>query len=104
MVIVQSYLFESVIFPVEQILSEVECTKPRTRWFKGNDGNIDFINQTGDMKLDMNAEMRTFCFGNLTGLYLLMRAIYGHYVIMPTSREDSLNGILSTNRLPLLMV
>ena len=25
--------------------------------FKGTDGRIDFINQTGDMKLDLNAEM-----------------------------------------------
>ena len=35
--------------------------------FKGNDGNIDFINQTGDMKLDMNAEMRTFLFWKFDG-------------------------------------
>ena len=27
--------------------------------FKGTDGRIDFINQTGDMKLDLNAELRT---------------------------------------------
>mgnify|MGYP000603110671 CR=1 FL=1 len=27
--------------------------------YKGNDGRIDFINQTGDMKLDLNAEYRT---------------------------------------------
>lgn len=30
--------------------------------FKGKDGRIDFINQTGDMKLDMNMELRTFLF------------------------------------------
>lgn len=35
--------------------------------FKGTDGNIDFINQTGDMKLDLNAEMRTFLFWKLDG-------------------------------------
>ena len=35
--------------------------------FKGDDGNIDFINQTGDMKLDMNAEMRTFLFWKFDG-------------------------------------
>jgi outer membrane protein assembly factor BamA len=35
--------------------------------FKGSDGNIDFINQTGDMKLDMNAEMRTFLFWKFDG-------------------------------------
>lgn len=30
--------------------------------FKGNDGRIDFINQTGDVKLDMSVELRTFLF------------------------------------------
>ncbi len=30
--------------------------------FRGTDGRIDFINQTGDMKLDMNAEYRTYLF------------------------------------------
>ena len=33
--------------------------------FKGNDGRIDFINQTGDMKLDMNLEYRTHLFWKL---------------------------------------
>ena len=35
--------------------------------FKGNDGSIDFINQTGDMKLDLNAEYRTHLFWKLGG-------------------------------------
>lgn len=35
--------------------------------FKGTDGSIDFINQTGDMKLDMNAEYRTFLFWKIDG-------------------------------------
>ncbi|MBR4644715.1 MAG: BamA/TamA family outer membrane protein [Bacteroidaceae bacterium] len=30
--------------------------------FLGNDGKIDFINQTGDLKLDMNVEYRTHLF------------------------------------------
>ena len=30
--------------------------------FRGRDGNIDFINQTGDMKLDVNLEYRTHLF------------------------------------------
>lgn len=30
--------------------------------FRGQDGRIDFINQTGDMKLDINAEYRTHLF------------------------------------------
>lgn len=30
--------------------------------FKGTDGRIDFINQTGDVKLDMSVELRTFLF------------------------------------------
>ena len=35
--------------------------------FKGKDGAIDFINQTGDMKLDMNMEFRTFLFWKFYG-------------------------------------
>ena len=35
--------------------------------FKGHDGRIDFINQTGDMKLDLNAEYRTHLFWKLDG-------------------------------------
>lgn len=35
--------------------------------FKGTDGRIDFINQTGDMKLDLNAEYRTHLFWKLDG-------------------------------------
>ena len=35
--------------------------------FKGRDGRIDFINQTGDMKLDLNMELRTFLFWKFYG-------------------------------------
>ena len=35
--------------------------------YKGRDGRIDFINQTGDMKLDLNAEYRTHLFWKLGG-------------------------------------
>lgn len=35
--------------------------------FKGTDGRIDFINQTGDVKLDLNAEYRTSLFWKLEG-------------------------------------
>lgn len=35
--------------------------------FKGSDGRIDFINQTGDMKLDMNVEYRTHLFWKIDG-------------------------------------
>lgn len=35
--------------------------------YKGKDGRIDFINQTGDMKLDFNAEYRTFLFWKFNG-------------------------------------
>lgn len=35
--------------------------------FKGTDGRIDFINQTGDVKLDLNAEYRSFLFWKLQG-------------------------------------
>ena len=35
--------------------------------FKERDGRINFINQTGDMKLDLNAEYRTHLFWKLDG-------------------------------------
>lgn len=35
--------------------------------FKGHDGRIDFINQTGDMKLDMNVEYRSHLFWKVDG-------------------------------------
>lgn len=35
--------------------------------FKGTDGRIDFINQTGDMKLDLNAELRSYLFWKFNG-------------------------------------
>lgn len=35
--------------------------------FKGNNGAIDFINQTGDMKLDLNLEYRTILFWKFYG-------------------------------------
>ena len=35
--------------------------------FKGTDGRIDFINQTGDLKLDLNAEYRTSLFWKFEG-------------------------------------
>ncbi len=35
--------------------------------FRGHDGRIDFINQTGDIKLDMNIEYRTHLFWKIHG-------------------------------------
>lgn len=35
--------------------------------FRGTDGRIDFINQTGDMKLDLNAEFRSHLFWKFDG-------------------------------------
>lgn len=35
--------------------------------FKGSDGKIDFINQTGDMKLDINIEYRAHLFWKVNG-------------------------------------
>lgn len=35
--------------------------------FKGTDGRIDFVNQTGDVKLDLNAEYRSSLFWKLQG-------------------------------------
>lgn len=35
--------------------------------FKGTDGAIDFINQTGDIKLDLNFELRSFLFWKIYG-------------------------------------
>ena len=39
--------------------------------YKGRDGRIDFINQTGDMKLDLNMEYRTHLFWKLGGALFL---------------------------------
>ena len=39
--------------------------------FKGTDGRIDFINQTGDMKLDLNAELRTYLFWKFNGAFFI---------------------------------
>lgn len=39
--------------------------------FKGTDGRIDFINQTGDLKLDFNAEYRTSLFWKFEGALFL---------------------------------
>ena len=35
--------------------------------FKGTNGAIDFINQTGDLKLDLSAEYRTYLFWKIDG-------------------------------------
>lgn len=35
--------------------------------FRGTDGRIDFINHTGDVKLDLNAEWRTYLFWKFNG-------------------------------------
>ena len=39
--------------------------------FKGSDGAIDFINQTGDMKLDINMEYRTHLFWKFNGAFFV---------------------------------
>ena len=39
--------------------------------YKGHDGNINFITQTGDMKLDMNLEYRTHLFWKFGGAFFV---------------------------------
>ena len=39
--------------------------------FAGNDRNIDFINQSGDIKLDLNLEYRTKLFWKLNGAFFV---------------------------------
>lgn len=39
--------------------------------FKGKDGRIDFINQTGDVKIDCNLEYRTLLFWKLYGAFFV---------------------------------
>ncbi len=39
--------------------------------YRGTDGRIDFINQTGDMKLYMSAEYRTYLFWKLNGAFFV---------------------------------
>ncbi len=39
--------------------------------FRGTDGRINFINQTGDVKLDLNLEYRTYLFWKLNGAFFI---------------------------------
>lgn len=39
--------------------------------FRGTDGRIDFINQTGDMKIDMNVEWRTLLFWKFNAAFFI---------------------------------
>ena len=39
--------------------------------YKGKDGKIDFVNQTGNLKLDLNAEWRTYLFWKLHGAFFI---------------------------------
>ena len=39
--------------------------------YKGKDGKIDFINQTGNLKLDLSVEWRTFLFWKLHGAFFI---------------------------------
>lgn len=39
--------------------------------FRGTDGRIDFINQTGDIKLDLNIELRTDLFWKFNGAFFV---------------------------------
>ena len=39
--------------------------------FSGSDGKVDFIRQTGDMKLDLSAEYRTHLFWKIDGAVFL---------------------------------
>lgn len=39
--------------------------------YVGADGNINFINQTGDMRLDLNAELRTYLFWKFNGAFFI---------------------------------
>ncbi|MBO4850371.1 MAG: BamA/TamA family outer membrane protein [Prevotella sp.] len=39
--------------------------------FKGHEGAIDFINQTGDMKIDLNFEYRTHLFWKFNGAFFI---------------------------------
>lgn len=39
--------------------------------FRGSDGRIDFINQTGDVKLDLNLELRTYLFWKFNGAFFV---------------------------------
>lgn len=39
--------------------------------FRGTDGRIDFINQTGDVKLDLNVELRTYLFWKFNGAFFI---------------------------------
>ena len=39
--------------------------------YKGKDGKINFVNQTGNLKLDLSMEWRTFLFWKLHGAFFI---------------------------------
>ena len=39
--------------------------------YKGKDSKVDFVNQTGNLKLDLNIEWRTFLFWKLHGAFFI---------------------------------
>lgn len=39
--------------------------------YKGKDGKVDFVNQTGNMKLDLSVEWRTYLFWKLHGAFFI---------------------------------
>lgn len=39
--------------------------------YKGKDGKVDFINQTGNLKLDLSIELRTFLFWKMHGAFFI---------------------------------
>ena len=64
--------------------------------FKGTDGRIDFINQTGDVKLDLNAEYRSSLFWKLQGaLFIDAGNIWTlrNYAEQPGGNSSLLNSI-----------
>lgn len=67
--------------------------------FRGSDGKIDFINQTGDMKLDMNVELRTALFWKFNGAFFIDAGNIWTLKITRTNQEDSSSLIHSSSNL-----
>ena len=67
--------------------------------FTGGDGRIDFINQTGDIKLDLNAEYRTYLFWKLHGAFFVDAGNIWTCLLYTSYRKSAVRSSASCSRL-----
>lgn len=66
--------------------------------YKGKDGKIDFINQTGNLKLDLSVEWRTYLFWKLHGAFFIDAGNVWNTRAYADMDEGSSTSTPSTNR------